>query len=154
MDVYVQVNASREDSKSGIAPEEAEGLITELRGLSRMKLRGLHGDWPARTHTEEMPPSSRPAGTEGEAHRIRCHARGGHGAVHGDERNDFELAIAEGTTMVRVGSRRIRRSRLLLSHRPTSTAHRHAPESWRGASPHDEGSGAGHVMTPGLPSRR
>ncbi|MDN5586530.1 MAG: YggS family pyridoxal phosphate-dependent enzyme [Brevibacterium aurantiacum] len=104
VDIFVQVNTSREDSKSGIAPEEAEGLITELRGLSRMKLRGLMTiGLPGRT-----PEEIRPSYSDLRELREKLIASGVMPAEATElsmgMSNDFELAIAEGATMVRVGS--------------------------------------------------
>lgn len=104
VDFFVQVNTSREDSKSGIAPEDAEALITELRDLTRLKLRGLMTiGLPGRT-PEEIRPSYIDL-------RELSEKLIGSGAMPAEAKelsmgmsNDFELAIAEGATMVRVGS--------------------------------------------------
>ena len=101
---FVQVNTSREDSKSGIAPEQAEALITELRGLTRMKLRGLMTIGLPGRSPEEIRPSY--------ADLRELSAKLIDSSVMPAEANelsmgmssDFELAIAEGATMVRVGS--------------------------------------------------
>ncbi len=41
LDVFVQVNSSAEPQKSGLAPDEVEGLLTELVALPRLRVRGL-----------------------------------------------------------------------------------------------------------------
>lgn len=104
MDFFVQVNTSREDSKSGIAPDEAEALISELRGHSRMRLRGLMTiGLPGRT-----PEEIRPSYAELRELSQKLLASGAMPAAATElsmgMSNDFELAIAEGATMVRVGS--------------------------------------------------
>ncbi|MGO2859675.1 MAG: YggS family pyridoxal phosphate-dependent enzyme [Brevibacterium sp.] len=104
IDIFVQVNTSREDSKSGIAPEDAEALITELRGLTRMRLRGLMTiGLPGRT-----PEEIRPSYSDLRELRDRLIGAGVMPAEANElsmgMSNDFELAIAEGATMVRVGS--------------------------------------------------
>ena len=104
VDYFVQVNTSREDSKSGVAPEEAEALITQLRDLTRMKLRGLMTiGLPGRT-PEEIRPSYADL-------RELSEKFIGAGVIPAEANelsmgmsSDFELAIAEGATMVRVGS--------------------------------------------------
>ena len=104
IDIFVQVNTSREDSKSGIAPEDAEALIADIRGLTRMRLRGLMTiGLPGRT-PEEIRPSY------GDLRELSQRLIGS-GALPAEANelsmgmsNDFELAIAEGATMVRVGS--------------------------------------------------
>lgn len=104
VDFFVQVNTSREDSKSGIAPDEAEALISELREHSRMRLRGLMTiGLPGRT-PEEIRPSYADL-------RELSQKLIDSGAMPPEATelsmgmsNDFELAISEGATMVRVGS--------------------------------------------------
>lgn len=41
LDVFVQVNSSAEPQKSGVAPDEVEPLLVELRALPRLRVRGL-----------------------------------------------------------------------------------------------------------------
>ena len=41
LDVFVQVNSSAEPQKSGLAPGDVEGLLTELADLPTLKVRGL-----------------------------------------------------------------------------------------------------------------
>lgn len=104
IDIFVQVNTSREDSKSGIAPEDAKALITELRDFTRLRLRGLMTiGLPGRT-PEEIRPSYSDLRELSErlisAGVIPADANELSMGMSGD----FELAIAEGATMVRVGS--------------------------------------------------
>ena len=104
VDYFVQVNTSREDSKSGIAAEEAEALITALRDHTRMRLRGLMTiGLPGHT-PEEIRPSYADL-------RELSEKLISSGAMPAEANelsmgmsSDFELAIAEGATMVRVGS--------------------------------------------------
>lgn len=104
VDVFVQVNTSREDSKFGIAPEDAEELLTEIRGLSRLRMRGLMTIGLPGSSADEIRPSYSD---------LRELSRGliDSGTLPAEANelsmgmsNDFELAIAEGATMVRVGS--------------------------------------------------
>ncbi|MGV2819657.1 YggS family pyridoxal phosphate-dependent enzyme [Brevibacterium casei] len=104
VDVFVQVNTSREDSKSGVAPEDAEALVAAVRDLDRLRLRGLMTiGLPGQT-----PEEIRPSYSDLRELRDRLIATG---ALPADATelsmgmsNDFELAIAEGATMVRIGS--------------------------------------------------
>lgn len=101
LQVCVQVNVSGEDSKSGCAPEEATELCQAVAALPRLTLRGL---------------MAIPAPEEGEAaqrepfrrlHQLfeQLRAQGlaldtlSMGMSH-----DIEAAIAEGATIVRVGT--------------------------------------------------
>lgn len=104
IDFFVQVNTSREDSKSGIAPENAEELITALRDCDRMRLRGLMTIGLPGQSPEEIRPSY--------SDLRELSARLINAGVMDPEANelsmgmsnDFELAISEGATMVRIGS--------------------------------------------------
>ncbi|WGW11973.1 YggS family pyridoxal phosphate-dependent enzyme [Saxibacter everestensis] len=102
VDVYVQVNTSREDSKSGIEPAGAVHFVRSLAQFDRLKLKGLMTiGLPSEDH-EEIRPSYRNLIAVQESLR-------GAGFEGVDElsmgmSHDFELAIEEGATMVRVGS--------------------------------------------------
>ncbi|HKE46842.1 MAG TPA: YggS family pyridoxal phosphate-dependent enzyme [Rhodanobacteraceae bacterium] len=101
LDVLIQVNIDDETSKSGCAPAEMAALAAEIRAHATLRLRGLMAI-PA-----PLPDLAR----RRDAFR-RMRALFGELAA-GDPRidtlsmgmsDDFELAIAEGATMVRVGS--------------------------------------------------
>lgn len=104
VDAFVQVNTSREDSKFGVAPEDAEALITEIRGLDRIRLRGLMTIGLPGSSADEIRPSY--ADLRELSRRLRDAGVLPAEAVELSMgmSNDFELAIAEGATMVRVGS--------------------------------------------------
>ena len=101
LDVLIQVNIDDEDSKSGCSPGAVDALADAVRGTKTLRLRGLMAI-PA-----PLPDLSR----RREAFR-RMRALFDALARH-DARidtlsmgmsDDFELAIAEGATMVRIGS--------------------------------------------------
>ncbi|GAB3058740.1 YggS family pyridoxal phosphate-dependent enzyme [Sediminivirga luteola] len=104
IEVFLQVNTSREDSKSGVAPEDAAALARAVSGMERLRIRGLMTiGFPGET-PEEIRPSYR------ELARLREDLISS-GALpeHATELSmgmsgDFELAIEEGATMVRIGS--------------------------------------------------
>lgn len=104
IDVFVQVNTSREDSKSGVAPEGAEALVESVRRLERLRLRGLMTIGLPGSTPEEIRPSY--------SDLRELSARLRESGVLPEEAtelsmgmsSDFELAIAEGATMVRIGS--------------------------------------------------
>lgn len=104
IEFFVQVNTSREESKSGIAPEAAGELVGALQGLDRMRMRGLMTIGLPGTTPAEIRPSYR------ELTEVRASLLD-QGLI--DETmtelsmgmsGDFELAIEEGATMVRIGS--------------------------------------------------
>lgn len=104
VEVFVQVNTSREESKSGVAPESAAELLGQVLQLDRLKLRGFMTIGLPGSSAEQIRPSYADLRTL----RDRLHDDG----VIDDTMlelsmgmsNDFELAIAEGATMVRIGS--------------------------------------------------
>ncbi|MCI4012290.1 YggS family pyridoxal phosphate-dependent enzyme [Brevibacterium sp. ZH18] len=101
---FVQVNTSREDSKSGIAPEDAEALVAELRGFPRLQLRGLMTIGLPGQSAEEIRPSYAALRELSESLIAAGVLPAEATELSMGMSNDFELAIAEGATMVRVGS--------------------------------------------------
>jgi pyridoxal phosphate enzyme (YggS family) len=96
LNVLIQVNVSGEASKSGVAPEEVHFLAKEMGALPRLKLRGL------------MAIPEPGAGVE----RYRL-LKNLYEKLKGEFRfdtlsvgmsDDLEAAIAEGSTMVRIGT--------------------------------------------------
>lgn len=105
LNVCVQVNISGEASKGGVAPAEAEALCAAVAALPRLRLRGLMCI-PAPV---EDPQASRPAFAALRALRDRIRDSGLVPAGDFDSlsmgmSDDFEVAIEEGATLVRVGS--------------------------------------------------
>jgi len=107
LDVCLQVNVSGEASKSGVAPEALPALATEVAALApdRLRLRGLMS----------IPePSTQPEAQRRQHARLRelfaaLRAGGAPVGPHFDTLSmgmsaDLEAAVAEGSTMVRVGS--------------------------------------------------
>jgi len=97
----IQVNVSGEASKSGAAPEELAGLAREVAGIARLKLRGLMAiPEPA---SDERVQRNRFAQLRELRDRLN------HEGLVMDTLSmgmsaDLEAAIAEGATMVRVGT--------------------------------------------------
>ena len=98
LNVCIQVNVSGEASKSGVAPDEAAALADLVSALPGLKLRGLMaipepgGDSRARFRLLRML-------------RDTLNARGlALDTLSMGMSGDFEIAIAEGATLVRVGS--------------------------------------------------
>jgi pyridoxal phosphate enzyme (YggS family) len=105
LDVMVQVNVSAEPTKSGVAPERAEDLLRAIAALPRLRVRGYM--------TIGLNSPDRAAVRVGYAalRRLRDElaARDVPGAVGATELSmgmsgDFADAIAEGATIVRLGS--------------------------------------------------
>jgi pyridoxal phosphate enzyme (YggS family) len=105
MPVLVQVNMSGEPQKSGVPPAEIEVLLESMNTLQNLRITGLM----------TMPPfSADPETTRPYFRRLReladllvhRHLLGRHGRVELSMgmSGDFEIAIEEGATIVRIGS--------------------------------------------------
>jgi pyridoxal phosphate enzyme (YggS family) len=101
LDVCVQVNISGEATKSGVPPEEAVALARAVADLPRLRLRGLMGI---------SEPSPVMATRRGQFRILRalfeaCRADGlPLDTLSMGMSDDLEEAIAEGATLVRVGT--------------------------------------------------
>ena len=112
LDVLVQVNTSAEDSKFGLPPDEVESFVKQLPAFASLRVRGLMTlalfsrdearvrpcFTRLRTLREQLRQSA-PDGTDMDELSMGMSG-------------DFELAIAEGATTVRVGT-------AIFGHRPT-----------------------------------
>jgi len=96
LDVMLEVKLAAEEAKSGAAPEELPELIAAVRGCSNLRLLGLM----------TMPPWSADAETSRLYFRRLRELAQMHDLHHLSMgmSNDFEVAIEEGSTCVRVGT--------------------------------------------------
>ena len=103
LDVYVQVNTSAEPSKYGLPPEEVLDFLKELPHYSALRVRGL---MTLALFTSEV---ERVRACFTLLRTLRDQARDldpdliGPGELSMGMSGDFELAIEEGATVVRVG---------------------------------------------------
>jgi pyridoxal phosphate enzyme (YggS family) len=104
VDVLLQVNASREESKHGFAPEEVPGLVPQIAALRQVRVAGLM----TMAAFEEEPQRCRP--TFALVRQLRERLRAELGPTHPlphlsmGMSNDFEVAVEEGATLVRIGT--------------------------------------------------
>jgi pyridoxal phosphate enzyme (YggS family) len=99
-DVLVEVNVSGESTKNGIEPARAEDLIDQIAPLSWVSVRGLMTMPPMTPDPED----SRPYFKELAALRDSiAERRPGLVELSMGMTRDFEVAIEEGATIVRVG---------------------------------------------------
>ena len=96
LNVLVQVNASGEASKSGLAPQEAAALCAEIVKLKGLRLRGVMAI--------PEPGAPRERYREVKALFDGLKGRFGFDTLSMGMSDDLELAIAEGATMVRIGT--------------------------------------------------
>lgn len=101
LDVCVQVNISGEATKGGVAPAEALALCREVAAMPRLRLRGLMG---------MASPTDDPREQRAQFATLRRVFEAARAAgisldtLSMGMSDDFEAAIAEGSTMVRIGT--------------------------------------------------
>ena len=93
-DVLLQVNVGDEWQKSGVAPADVESASRQVQALKGLRLLGLMA----------IPPIGAPEETRRHFRRLR-EIRDQIGLVHLSMgmSEDFEIAVEEGSTMVRIG---------------------------------------------------
>jgi len=100
--ILLQVNTSGEPSKSGVAPEDTEELLLAVRGMPGVAVKGLMtiGRW------EADPEASRAEFRmlAELAKRLEDRTGVGLGWLSMGMTHDFEIAVEEGATLVRVGT--------------------------------------------------
>lgn len=101
IEVCLQVNVSGESSKSGVAPEALEALAAAVAGCPRLKLRGLMAIPEPTTDASLQHRRFARLRELKEALAARGYALD---ALSMGMSDDLEAAIAEGATMVRVGT--------------------------------------------------
>lgn len=102
LDCLIQVNVSGEASKFGVEPEDLDALVDALQSHDRLRLKGLMTLASPADDPEEVRP---------ELARLRSLAEGIGDRLATDQpllsmgmSGDFEVAIEEGATHVRIGS--------------------------------------------------
>jgi pyridoxal phosphate enzyme (YggS family) len=96
VDTLVQVNIAGEASKGGFTPDEVGPALEAIAKLSHVRVRGLMVIPPEVERAEESRPWFRRLREMADKHGLRERSMGMSG--------DFEVAIEEGATMVRVGT--------------------------------------------------
>lgn len=102
IECFIEVNSSGEAAKSGVTPSGAIDLVRQVHALQNIKLAGLMTVGPLTDNETEIRRAF-----------VLCRNLFGEGkAIVGAQfcnlsmgmSDDFELAIAEGSTMIRIGS--------------------------------------------------
>ena len=101
LEVFIQVNTSGEESKSGIQPGEAAGLLAGLAPLDRLKPVGLMT--MAANTTDEASIRGSFSLLRETRDQLQQDAPGSFQHLSMGMSGDYELAISEGATVVRVG---------------------------------------------------
>ena len=101
VDVLIQVNVAREPQKHGASPEEAAAVVRRTAALPGLRVRGLMTIAPAASDPDEVRPVFRAL------RELRENLQRSTGIqlpeLSMGMSDDFEVAIEEGATMVRVG---------------------------------------------------
>jgi pyridoxal phosphate enzyme (YggS family) len=96
LEVMIEVKLSEEESKAGAAPDELPALIEAIRACSNLRLNGLMTMPPWSDDAEKSRPYFRRLAALGRAYGIEKLSMG--------MSHDFEAAIEEGATHIRVGT--------------------------------------------------
>jgi len=96
LEVMIEVKLSEEDAKHGTAPEEIASLVEAIRGCSNLRLAGLMTMPPWSDIAEESRPYF--------ARLRELAVKHGLGGLSMGMSHDFEAAIEEGATHIRVGT--------------------------------------------------
>jgi pyridoxal phosphate enzyme (YggS family) len=96
LEVFIEVKLSEEGSKAGVAPSELGSLIEGVRGCGNLRLRGLMTMPPWSEDPEVARPYFARLRGLAEEHGLKELSMG--------MSHDFEVAIEEGSTMIRVGT--------------------------------------------------
>lgn len=96
LEVFVEVKLSAEETKRGADPAEVPAIVAAIRGSENLHLAGLMTMPPWATAPESARPYFVRLRELAESHSVRGLSMG--------MSNDFEVAIEEGATHIRVGS--------------------------------------------------
>lgn len=103
VDVLVEVNVAGEATKAGIAPGEVAPLLKQTQSLSRIRVRGLMAMPPPEDGESNRPRFRALAALAAELRAAKLLAADATELSMGTT-SDFEAAVEEGATLVRVGT--------------------------------------------------
>ena len=104
VDILVEVNVAKEDSKFGIKPEDAEGFIRQVSEFENIRIKGLMTVAPY----TDIPEENRKYFKELKKIMVDLNRKNIHNVnmsvLSMGMTGDYEVAIEEGATLVRVGT--------------------------------------------------
>lgn len=103
-DILLQVNLAKEDSKFGIYKEDLDSLIKEADDMENLRLRGIMLIAPNFPDKEEVRPLFREMYDIFTDLKTRSYKRANIDILSMGMTGDFEIAVEEGATHVRVGT--------------------------------------------------
>ena len=95
LDILVEVNVTGEESKHGFAPGDLEGTLREIAAFDRLRVTGLMTMAPFDAPESLLRACFRDLNRLCEAHALPERSMG--------MTDDFEIAVEEGSTQVRIG---------------------------------------------------
>ena len=101
MGVFLQVNVDRDEAKSGFRPDALETALPELAALTGLRLLGLMTVGRLVSTPEEA--RSTFAGLRELSERLKGRFSALGGGLSMGMSNDYEVAVEEGATLIRVG---------------------------------------------------
>ncbi len=105
MDILIEVNTAEDEAKFGISPEDAEDLIRQILGeCPHLRIRGLMTIAPYVEDPEEVRPYFRKTRQLYERLSLIEHPNLDFQYLSMGMSNDYEVAVEEGSTIIRVGS--------------------------------------------------
>lgn len=102
--VFIEVNTSGEEQKYGVAPAEVERLVREIAPMEHLQIEGLMTMAAFVPDPETARPSFRQLRRVADRLRERDIAGARFDVLSMGMSNDFEVAVEEGSTMVRIGT--------------------------------------------------
>lgn len=101
---FIQVNISGEESKQGMAPDEVEGFLREIRDLAHVKVIGLMTMAPFEGDPEDTRPIFRGLRELRDQLNDKSLTEEPIQHLSMGMSNDFEVAVEEGATWLRIGT--------------------------------------------------
>lgn len=102
--VLIQVDVAREESKSGVTEDGLPELLEALKECPRLHLTGLMALPPYFDDTEMVRPFFTRLREMRDEFHLQGHFGQGRGELSMGMSNDFEVAIEEGATILRIGT--------------------------------------------------
>jgi pyridoxal phosphate enzyme (YggS family) len=102
--IFIEVNLGGEESKAGAAPDEVLPLCEQIGKLPRLELKGLMAVPPFSSAPEDARPFFQHLRRLRDEARQAGAAEGGLNDLSMGMSDDFEIAIEEGATFIRVGT--------------------------------------------------
>jgi pyridoxal phosphate enzyme (YggS family) len=104
LDVLVQVKTSPEETKAGLKPDELRGFLQQMTRFETLRVKGLMTMAEHTTHPESIRACFRQLRTLRDQLRQELPATVSLDRLSMGMSGDFELAVLEGSTEVRIGS--------------------------------------------------